>query len=334
MTVSARLSVRRLVCAAFGALISLPLGFGPAHAERLLLKGDVVVERDALTLGDLVENAPPAAASTALFRAPALGQTGTIQTRRIAEAAAASGLGQVETGGRLQIVVRRAAREVGASEIEAALRASLETSASLDARTTGVVFEGTPPSLTLPVDVTGPVVASDLIYDRRSRRVSATIWIGPSPNERKASARVSGAVVELVDVAVVNRPLARGDTVKDSDVSLERRPRETVPPDALFDGTALAGRVARRAFAAGALVRNGDLARPEMVTRGDVVTVVYEAPGMMLTMRAKAADAGALGDTVSITNPQSKKALQAVVIGPGKVSVSVAPPGRLAAAQP
>jgi flagella basal body P-ring formation protein FlgA len=81
-------------------------------------------------------------------------------------------------------------------------------------------------------------------------------------------------------------------------------------------------------------VRNGDLARPELVTRGDVVTVVYEAPGMMLTMRAKAADAGALGDTVSITNPQSKKALQAVVIGPGKVSVSVAPPGRLAAAQP
>jgi flagella basal body P-ring formation protein FlgA len=122
--------------------------------------------------------------------------------------------------------------------------------------------------------------------------------------------------------------------VKDSDVSVERRPREMVPPDALFDGAALAGRVARRAFAAGSLVRNGDLARPEMVTRGDVVTVVYEAPGMMLTMRAKAAEAGALGDTVSITNPQSKKALQAVVIGPGKVSVSVAPPGRLAAAQP
>jgi flagella basal body P-ring formation protein FlgA len=328
------LTVRRLAVVGLAALVALPFTFGPAPAAGLMLKGDVLVDRDSLTLGDLVENAPETAAATALFRAPALGQTGTIQTRRIIEAATAAGLGQVETGGRLQIIVRRAAREVGASEIEAALRASLETSVGLDARTAGIVFEGTPPSLTLSSDVTGPVVASDIVYDRRSRRVSATIWIGPSANDRKASTRISGSVVELVDVAVVNRALARGDTVKDADISIERRPRDVVPPDALFDGGALAGRVARRAFAAGSLVRNGDLTRPELVTRGDVVTVVYEAPGMMLTMRAKASDGGALGDTVSITNPQSKKALQAVVTGPGKVSVNTAPTGRLAAAQP
>jgi flagella basal body P-ring formation protein FlgA len=55
---------------------------------------------------------------------------------------------------------------------------------------------------------------------------------------------------------------------------------------------------------------------------------------MMLTMRAKASDGGARGDTISITNPQSKKALQAVIVGPGRVSVNAAPTGRLAVAQP
>jgi flagella basal body P-ring formation protein FlgA len=334
MTILFRLHAGRLLQVASAGLLATSLVLGPAFAASLVLKGDVVVERDSLTLGDLVENAPESLAATPLFRAPALGQSGTIQTRRIIEASAASGLGPIETGGRLQISVKRAAREVGAGEVEAALRAALETSAGLDARTTGVVFEGAQPSLTLPPDVTNPVVASDVIYDRRSRRVSATVWIGPSPTDRKASVRISGAVVELVDVAVVSRALARGETVKEADVSMERRPRDMVPPDGLFEGGALAGRIARRAMTPGSLVRHGDLTRPELVARGEVVTVVYEAPGMMLTMRAKASDGGALGDTVSITNPQSKKALQAVVVGPGKVSVNTAPTGRLAAAQP
>jgi flagella basal body P-ring formation protein FlgA len=51
-------------------------------------------------------------------------------------------------------------------------------------------------------------------------------------------------------------------------------------------------------------------------------------------MRAKATDAGALGDTISITNLQSKKTLQAVIVGPGRVTVNTAPTGRLAVAQP
>lgn len=332
MTMLTRLPVR-LASAGMALLAALSFA-GPAFAERLSLRGDVVVERDSLTLGDLVENAPEPAAATPIFRAPALGQTGTIQTRRIVEAAAAAGLGEVETGGRLQIQVKRAAREVGATEIEAALKAGLEASAGLDGRSTGIVFEGTPPSMTLAADVTGGVVASDIVYDRRSRRVAATIWIGPSANERKASTRVTGAVVELVDVAVVTRALSRGERVQASDIVVERRPRDAVPADAMFDGGEVAGRVAKRAFPAGSLVRNGDLARPELVARGEVVTVVYQTPGMMLSMRAKAADGGALGDTISITNPQSKKTLQAVIVAPGRVTVNSAPTGRLAVAQP
>jgi flagella basal body P-ring formation protein FlgA len=65
------------------------------------------------------------------------------------------------------------------------------------------------------------------------------------------------------------------------------------------------------------------------------VTIVYEVPGMTLTLRGRANEAGALGDAVSVTNPQSKKVLQGTVTGPGRVSVGAPLPGRLAAvAQP
>ena len=127
----------------------------------------------------------------------------------------------------------------------------------------------------------------------------------------------------------------RGEAVKASDIAVERRPKDGVPTDAAYDGAPMEGRVARRALGAGSFLRAGDLIRPEIVGRGDVVTVVYQMPGISLAMRAKATEAGALGDTVGLVNPTSKKTLQGIVVGPGRVSVSAlsAPPGRVAAAQ-
>jgi flagella basal body P-ring formation protein FlgA len=138
-------------------------------------------------------------------------------------------------------------------------------------------------------------------------------------------------VVELVEVPVVARAVARGETLLAGDVTLERRPRDGAPSDALA-GQAFAGQVARRSLGAGSVLRAGDLARPEIVARGEVVTIVYEVPGMVLTLRGRAAEAGAQGDVITVTNPQSKKSLQAQVVAPGKVSVSAALPGRVAAA--
>jgi flagella basal body P-ring formation protein FlgA len=304
------------------ALAGAVLWSGLAFAgDRPTLRGDVLAKRDALTVADLVEGAPASFADTPLFRAPALGQTGTIQTRRIVEAAQDLGLGAVETGGRLQITVTRAARQVGASEIEHALRRALADKLGFDPASTGIVFDGPAPQLSVAPDLKGDVFAGDLLLDRRARRLSATIWIGTSPTERRASLRVSGAVVDLVDVAILTRSLDRGDTVKAADISIEKRPRDTVSGDAVADGAALAGRVARRALGAGSFVRSGDLAKPELVQKGDIVNAVYEAPGIVLSMRVRANETGALGDVISITNPGSKKAVSGTIVGPGKVSV-------------
>jgi flagellar basal body P-ring formation protein FlgA len=59
--------------------------------------------------------------------------------------------------------------------------------------------------------------------------------------------------------------------------------------------------------------------------------VFYEVPGMTLTLRARATEAGAQGDTISVLNVQSKKSLHATVVSPGRVAVSAATPGPLAA---
>lgn len=324
-----RISAMIVLRLALAVLISVVLIASTLAADGPVLRGDIVVMSDNLTLGDLVEGVPGEAASTALFRAPALGQTGTIQARRIIEAARPLGL-TVDTGGRLQVVVTRAARRIVATDIEAAVKRGLESQHGVEARALSITFDGPAPSLLVGPEVQGQITAEDVTYDRRSRRVSALVSVGPGPAERKAAVRVAGVAVEYVEVAILTRSLARGENAQAADFVVEKRAKESLPSDAQPDAKTLAGRVARRALQVGAVVRTGDLARPEIVARGDVVTIVYEVPGMTLTLRGRASDAGAQGDTIAVVNPQSKKTLQAQVVAPGKVSVSAPLPGRVA----
>lgn len=303
----------------------------PAFATQL--RGDVIAANDVVTMADLVEGVSGPEASRPLFRAPALGDSGTIQVKRILDAAASLGLKNIETAGRAQITVTRAARRVGSSEIEAAVKEQLQAQHGLDTRPLSIVFEGHPALVVTP-DVKAPVTVEEVVYDRRSHRVSALVAISSSPGERQASARVTGSLVELVQVAVLNRTFNRGETVQASDVTIEPRVRETVPHDAEPKDAVLAGRIARRALPAGTVVRSGDLAKPEIVARGDIVTAVYEIPGLVLTLRARADQAGALGDVITVTNPQSKRTLQGQVVAPGRIAVGAPVPGPVASAGP
>lgn len=298
-----------------------------AQAEGLRLRGDVTARGDILTLADLVEGVPERLAARPLFRAPTLGATGTIQTRRILDAAAALGLTNLETGGRLQIAVQRAARRLGPPEIEAALKRGLETSYGLDPRSVTIRFDGDGPTLLAPVDLEGQAAALDVTYDLLSRRVAGLVSLG----ERQASLRVSGVVVELREVAVLTRTLNRGEPVKEGDVVAERRPRETVASDAQGSATAVIGEVAQNTLTAGTVLRMTDTAPPELVARGENVTIVYETPNVSLSMRGLSNDSGRMGAVVNVVNVASKKILQATVIGPGRVSVSPSPAAQQAA---
>ncbi|NEU12693.1 flagellar basal body P-ring formation protein FlgA [Methylobacterium sp. BTF04] len=292
-----------------------------AEGGPMRLRGDVTARGDVLTLGDLVEGASTEVAARPMFRAPGLGATGTIQARRIADAVAALGLGEIETGGRIQVAVQRAARRVVQPEIEAALKRALESAYGLDPRNLAIRIDGEAPVLLAPVDLAGQATALDLSYDPRSRRVAALITLG----ERQASLRVSGQVMEIREVVVLGRALNRGEAINAADITIERRPKEASPVDAQAGQGGLAGQVAQRSLSAGAVLRAGDLAPPDLVARGEAVTIVFDSPGLNLSLRGQANEGGRLGATITVTNPVSKKIIPATVIGAGRVSVGPPP---------
>jgi flagella basal body P-ring formation protein FlgA len=84
------------------------------------------------------------------------------------------------------------------------------------------------------------------------------------------------------------------------------------------------GLAARRPLRAGAAVSARDVAAPQVIKSGDLVTVTYEDSGISLSLQAKALASAAVGETVSVLNTQSKKTLQAVATAPGQAAVGPA----------
>jgi flagellar basal body P-ring formation protein FlgA len=310
----------------------------PIVVVRPQLKNDVMLTRDIVTFGDLIAGLRPSDASLPAFRAPALGETGTIQAHRIIEAAVANNVladsAEIDQRGIGQVIVSRAARRLSAMDIENAVKLALAERHNVDGRSMALVFDGGAPNLVVEPDLTAALTVQDVTYDARAKRVNAVMTLPGSASLRLKPVRITGQLVETVDVVVPLRAVARGETLAAADVTIERRPREGLGPDMVADIPLAIGRVARRSLAVGLPLRTQDIQRQEIVGRGDVITIVYEAPGVQLSLRGRANEAGAMGDSVAVMNPNSKRVLQGTVTGPGRVSVNTTTTsGRVAVAQ-
>ncbi len=309
----------------------------PQAPRRLQLRTELTLLRDIVSFGDLITGVGADAAATPAFRAPMLGETGTIQVARIVEAALGAGIirtaSELESHGSAQVVVTRAARRISASDIEEAVRIGLQERYGVDARAFALSIDGGAPVIAVEPELTGDVTVTDLAYDARARRLQARVSVPGSMAMRLKPVRIGGQLVETIEVVVPKRAIARGETLGKADVVVERRPRDGQANDLLGDPRAAIDKVARRVLMAGAPLRAGDVQREEIVAKGDLVTIVYETRGLIITLRGRAGEAGAMGDVVSVTNPQSKRVLQGTVSGPGRISVQASAAGRVAAAQ-
>jgi flagella basal body P-ring formation protein FlgA len=307
------------------AVIAALIALGPATAQAAdpdaapvpTLKREAVVSGDIVRIGDLIDGAGPAA-GIAIFRAPDIGETGNVPAYQVLAAARAHGIERVDTRGNREVAVTRAGRVLAAKDIEAAIARTLVARGGLaDSRDLTVTLDREPAPLRL--QGAADLRALYTYYSARSGRFDITFELTDEAAHRSTQ-RYSGYAVETLPVSVTLRPLARGEVVRAADVTIERRPkvdfREGAPA-----ATDPAGLALRHQVRAGQPLRASDLMRPEIVQRNETVTLIYEAPGLTLTMRGKALDPGAQGDVVSVLNSQSRRTVQGTVAGPARVVV-------------
>lgn len=125
-----------------------------------------------------------------------------------------------------------------------------------------------------------------------------------------------------VQVAVLGAAVARGDRLDLGDFVMDTRPagvaRGALGPAAVI------GMEAIRNLPAGTVVRAGDIGPPQLVRRGEPVTVRYVEGALIITGAGRALGNGGQSDAVRVVLTATSRTLDTIVEGQGTVRL-VAP---------
>lgn len=190
--------------------------------------------------------------------------------------------------------------------------------------TLGDVFEGAGAAAEVAIaQRTGPIVVLDAGAVQAAARRAGLDWANATGLRRIVVKAGDGGGASVargnIEVLTYARNLSTGEMVQPEDLVWAKV--AAAPADAPRDADAVIGQAARRPLRQGAAVSTRDVSAPQVIKTGDVVTVTFEADGISLAIQGKALANGALGDTLLVMNPTSKKTLQAVVTGPGQAAI-------------
>jgi flagella basal body P-ring formation protein FlgA len=286
------------------------------------LRANVTVTGDIVRIGDLIENAG-AAADVAIFRSPDLGTRGTVSTASIVEAIRPHQLIDIDTRGLAEVIVTRASRPIGVQEMSTSIAQALAGQFGLgEARNISVYYDRDLRTTQVEPGAVGQLQVLSLNYDPRSTRFDATLDLPSSAALHRQPLRLTGTAIETIPAVAVEHPVMRGEVLKESDLIVLRRPKS--------EGGAIAtiaeavGLAARHELRPEQPLRTADLTKPDIVQRNDNVSIVYQVPGVVLTLRGVAQSAGALGDLIGVLNADSKRIVQGVITAPGRITVNTA----------
>ena len=306
-----------LIAMGVPALTQATGSLGPA---RPALRHHVTVRGDLVRIGDLIENAG-AAASVPVFRAPDLGHTGSVPVDRVIAAVRPHALLPIDPGDLSEVVVTRASRAFAPEDIESHIARMLSADHGLgETEHIDIRFDRELHTIHVDPDAGGALRLDRLYFNRGNARFDAYFAL-PGNGTRKPL-RVTGRAVATVPVVTLARPVARGEVIKINDLVADKRPRTETPSNAVASLEHAIGLAARRALGPNRPLLGTDLMKPELVQRDQAVTLIFQVPGVMLTMRGKALESGAEGDAVSVLNVQSKRTIQGTVVGPGRIVVA------------
>ncbi|MEM0954544.1 MAG: flagellar basal body P-ring formation chaperone FlgA [Pseudomonadota bacterium] len=140
---------------------------------------------------------------------------------------------------------------------------------------------------------------------------------GPVPWTIYLRADVSATML----LPTLTRGLPRGALLGARDLALVNHRITHRAADVITDKHRLIGMELKRPLAAGSLLRHGQVGLPELVTRGQVVTLIAGGPGVEVRMQGKALSSGAAGDRLMIANASSGRRVEGVVLNDGSVQI-------------
>jgi flagella basal body P-ring formation protein FlgA len=301
-----------------------------AAAAEPTLRANVVVTGPSIRLGDLFSDAGSRAA-VEIAPAPALGGRTVLDAAWLAAKAHEQNLAWQPRSRYEQTVVERASQSVPAETIIAELRQELGN--RLPGGRSELTLDNADLRLLVPAGATPAILIDALTFDARSGRLSAyvTASAGDVTTDRL---RVTGRVRRMLDMPVLTRLVAPGETIAAQDVETITLPADRLNQSFVVGAADLIGKTPKRTIRPGEPIRPTDVQTPIVIRRGELVTVVLQSAALLLTAQAKALEDGTQGQAIRVSNTRSGKTLDATVNGPGTVILATLSTPPVAAARP
>lgn len=316
------MKIRQHIKGFFAIAIALTCIAAPAQATEILkLKPHVTVTSDIVTLGDIFEKVT-AHRNTAIFKSPALGREGTVALEQLIETAERFGF-TFDTPLHVKaITVARPARTVKAAVFKNQISKALAK--HLPRREDGtyqLTFSRPFTGHKIPLAHSGEMRLTAFAFNKASKRFTAT-FAPIDAVSGQYSKTLTGTASITYNRPVLTRAIKRGDTITASDIEQKDFAPTRIPSTAITSRNDIIGMTANKSLRAGGFVKSTDLDMPKMVTKNQLVTLVFEKRGLTLKTRGKAMDDGGKDQSISVMNLNSKRVVQGTIKAPGLVLIN------------
>jgi flagella basal body P-ring formation protein FlgA len=287
----------------------------------LRLRGNISVDGPQITLGDLFEGVSAREAAWPVAPAPEPGERKMLRLNDVQASVEKAGLSWQPDSNVRGINVSRFGRQIPRQEIVNRLTDAL--GAQVNGGPFDISFGTAQLALFVPRNAPQTVRVDALDYDARSGRFTA--MVAAPANDRNAEAvRVAGRVQMTGGMPVLKNRVNPGDVIGKADIEWKDMPLDRIGQNVITDAGELIGQSPKRVIMPGQAIRTTDVQRPLSVQKNALVTMLVQSPGLELSAAGRAIDQGGVGDIIQVMNIQSKKTVQATIIGPNTVQVALA----------
>ncbi len=282
-----------------------------AAAEAATLKPFATLPGSVVRLSDIwdgVENDKP------LGPAPAPGGRITVPAPQLAAIARQFGVDWRPASSGDRAILERPGRTLTRDDIKPPIFEALTgAGASPDAELEIGAFTAPP----LPADAKPQFTVQQLDLDRLSGRFSATLDVN-ADGAPSMAVRVTGRLQEMVDLPVARRRMMPGEVIAAADLDWSRMHSGLVRGEFVRVPAQAIGLALKHAISADQPIPSADLGRPEIIRKGENMTLSLENPGLALTAQGVATEPGGVGDHIRVLNAFSRVTLEAEITGPGQ----------------
>jgi len=133
--------------------------------------------------------------------------------------------------------------------------------------------------------------------------------------------RLWGYVESNVSVAVVAKPLEKGEVITKNHLVFQKKPLSRLPKDVVLEEKEALGKEVRTSLKPNVVLRKSFLNEPLLVKRGQEVLIIGKGRGFLVKTKGKALQDGRKGEVIKVRNLTSNKEVLGRVISTNEIEV-------------